>query len=147
MFLTLGFRARHSTAGSGDSAKRTTQWQAFPLQPQTTPTPTPNAPPGFCIPRTQWSITPADAVDCPPQTYLQQQNGATVCARTDCAGPVGTAVQPGAQQQSSSLVAAAYVALKKSMPQVWGGSSASICSTITVKPIMRCQDGCISDVR
>lgn len=33
---------------------------------------------GFCIPRTQWAVTPADAVDCPPQTYLQQQNGQTV---------------------------------------------------------------------
>jgi hypothetical protein len=35
------------------------------------------APPhaGFCIPRTQWNVVGADAVDCPPQTYMQQQNG------------------------------------------------------------------------
>lgn len=33
---------------------------------------------GFCIPRNQWTVQPADAVDCPPQTYMQQQNGQTV---------------------------------------------------------------------
>ena len=31
--------------------------------------------------------------------------------------------------------------------QTWGGTAASICSTITVKPIMSCSPGCISDVR
>ncbi len=32
-------------------------------------------------------------------------------------------------------------------PQAWGGTAASVCSTITVKPLMSCAPGCISDVR
>ena len=33
---------------------------------------------GFCVPRNQWTPQPADAVDCPPQTYMQNTNGQTV---------------------------------------------------------------------
>lgn len=68
-------------------------------------------------------------------------------ARTDCAGPVGNNVQPGAEQQKTGVIAAAYTALKKSMPQVWGGTASSICSTVYAKPIMSCPTNCISDVR
>lgn len=42
----------------------------------------------------------------------------TDSARTDCAGPVGNNNQPGAEQQKTGVMAAAYTALKKSMPQV-----------------------------
>ncbi|KAI8476821.1 MAG: hypothetical protein J3K34DRAFT_399561 [Monoraphidium minutum] len=102
---------------------------------------------GFCIPRNQWTAVSADAVDCPPQTYLQNNNGRVVCARTDCAGPVGKTVQPAAEQQQKTLLGAAYFAVKKSMPQAWGGTAAAICSTVFVQPIMACPQNCISDVR
>jgi hypothetical protein len=40
--------------------------------------PSPARRPGFCVPRAQWTIQQADAVDCPPQTYMQNQNGVMV---------------------------------------------------------------------
>ena len=61
----------------------------------------------------------------PPPRLSPQCSLPARSARTDCAGPVGTSAQPGLEQQKNPLVAAAYAALKKSLPKVGAAARAA----------------------
>jgi len=105
---------------------------------------------GFCVPRQAWQLQAAYAADCPANTYMQTYfNGQQVCAATRCTGPFG-ANKPAAslpQMKNTLLDNFAAEAVASTPATYWGGDAGTVCTTILLKPIMSCGEGCLVDNR